>query len=331
MAAGVLAGLGIYADLAGAAGRGVDGIAGGSLGVARYLVPPALLIAGILLVRTDPDDEERSGGFPVRGVIGSILLLIVGTGMLHLFLGRPAFGDGLDALADAGGVAGAATGVPLEATASVYGAALVLGTITVIALLVLTKTTVRSLAGSTAAGIRPLGHVTRQTMATMMSSPGKDGEAETSSTDVADAPSESRRPRGWGSDSGDDAAEADATTLDLTDEAPTMVVGGKSVDAAGPFDQDAAALAAAAGPTKATTPPDPDVDPEQLHIDLGPAATTASAWKLPKLDLPPGSYGIHVTLIDAVTKAPQNIIAEDGHYIDDHLLLSRIRVQQITE
>jgi hypothetical protein len=47
--------------------------------------------------------------------------------------------------------------------------------------------------------------------------------------------------------------------------------------------------------------------------------------------LPPGSYGIHVTLIDAVTKAPQNIIAEDGHYIDDRLLLSRIRVQQITE
>ncbi|MCB8928482.1 MAG: hypothetical protein H6652_23020 [Ardenticatenaceae bacterium] len=43
--------------------------------------------------------------------------------------------------------------------------------------------------------------------------------------------------------------------------------------------------------------------------------------------LPPGSYSIHVALIDAVTKAPQNIVAEDGHYIDDRLLLSSIRVQ----
>ena len=44
-------------------------------------------------------------------------------------------------------------------------------------------------------------------------------------------------------------------------------------------------------------------------------------------NLPPGSYSIHVALIDAVTKAPQNIVAEDGHYIDDRLLLSDIRVQ----
>lgn len=43
--------------------------------------------------------------------------------------------------------------------------------------------------------------------------------------------------------------------------------------------------------------------------------------------LPPDSYGIHVALIDAVTKEPQNIVAEDGHYIDDRLLLSSIRVQ----
>jgi hypothetical protein len=40
-----------------------------------------------------------------------------------------------------------------------------------------------------------------------------------------------------------------------------------------------------------------------------------------------GSYGIHVALIDAVTKEPQNIVAEDGHYIDDRLLLSSIHVQ----
>lgn len=42
--------------------------------------------------------------------------------------------------------------------------------------------------------------------------------------------------------------------------------------------------------------------------------------------LPPGSYRIHVALIDSVTKEPQNIVAEDGHWIDNHLLLARIRV-----
>ncbi|GJM40836.1 MAG: hypothetical protein DHS20C20_11180 [Ardenticatenaceae bacterium] len=54
----------------------------------------------------------------------------------------------------------------------------------------------------------------------------------------------------------------------------------------------------------------------------------ADTHRLPIPDgLPPGSYSIHVTLIDAMTKAPQNIVAEDGHYIDDRLLLSHIRVQ----
>jgi hypothetical protein len=42
--------------------------------------------------------------------------------------------------------------------------------------------------------------------------------------------------------------------------------------------------------------------------------------------LPSGSYRIHVALLDSVTKEPQNIVAEDGHWIDNHLLLARIRV-----
>ncbi|HEX6384959.1 MAG TPA: hypothetical protein VF177_09845, partial [Anaerolineae bacterium] len=44
-------------------------------------------------------------------------------------------------------------------------------------------------------------------------------------------------------------------------------------------------------------------------------------------DLPSGSYLIHVALIDAMTKEPQNIIAEDGHWIDNRLLLARVRIE----
>ena len=45
-------------------------------------------------------------------------------------------------------------------------------------------------------------------------------------------------------------------------------------------------------------------------------------------NLPPGSYHIYVALIDSMTKEPQNIIADDGHWINDHLLLASVNVRQ---
>jgi hypothetical protein len=43
--------------------------------------------------------------------------------------------------------------------------------------------------------------------------------------------------------------------------------------------------------------------------------------------VPPGSYIIYAALIDSMTKEPQNIVAEDGHWINDHLLLASINVR----
>jgi hypothetical protein len=43
-------------------------------------------------------------------------------------------------------------------------------------------------------------------------------------------------------------------------------------------------------------------------------------------ELAPGTYLIHVALIDPMTKEPQNVLAEDGHILDNRLLLSRVRV-----
>lgn len=84
--------------------------------------------------------------------------------------------------------------------------------------------------------------------------------------------------------------------------------------------------------------PCPEWMPPMVTAVSQPTSAPTSSWQSSQIvadthilplgaDLPPGSYGIHVTLIDAVTKAPQNIVAEDGHYIDDRLLLSNIRVQ----
>lgn len=41
-------------------------------------------------------------------------------------------------------------------------------------------------------------------------------------------------------------------------------------------------------------------------------------------DLPDGAYVIHVALIDPVTKEPQNVLAADGHILDNRLLLARV-------
>jgi len=44
-------------------------------------------------------------------------------------------------------------------------------------------------------------------------------------------------------------------------------------------------------------------------------------------DLPPATYSVEVTLLNAATGERQNIIAEDGHWIDDHLLLAPMRIR----
>lgn len=84
--------------------------------------------------------------------------------------------------------------------------------------------------------------------------------------------------------------------------------------------------------------PCPEWQPALVTTVSPPPTAPTSSWQSGQIvidphilpldaSLPPGSYGIHVALIDAATKAPQNIVAEDGHYIDDRLLLSSIRVQ----
>ena len=44
-----------------------------------------------------------------------------------------------------------------------------------------------------------------------------------------------------------------------------------------------------------------------------------------------GTYNIHVKLIDSATNESKNIVAEDGHVLDNRLLLSSIRIVQTEE
>jgi S-DNA-T family DNA segregation ATPase FtsK/SpoIIIE len=128
--AGVLAALGIYADLTGPAGHAVRDGAGALLGWARLVVPIALIGVGSVLV------QGRGRHEPARAVIGFGFLLIALTGLLHI--------QNPDAdRADGGGYLGVAVGGPLRTLLAPWGASIVLATLAVLAVLILTRTSVR--------------------------------------------------------------------------------------------------------------------------------------------------------------------------------------------
>ena len=154
---GLVSALAIYADLAGPLGRALDLGVGAAIGMVRLILPVGLIGAGVALVRDREDDTEGlSVGHPARLAVGSLLLLIAVTGLLHLGRGTPALEDGLRPLGRAGGVLGFAVGEPLHVLAASWASSLVLITIGLVGLVVLTKTSVRVAADRTAAGVRPL-------------------------------------------------------------------------------------------------------------------------------------------------------------------------------
>jgi DNA segregation ATPase FtsK/SpoIIIE, S-DNA-T family len=139
LALGLLVGLGVYVDLAGPIGRAVDVVASTAIGLLKLAVPPAFVLAGVAVLRgeqaPDPDRELHHRG--PRIAVGCALLAIAAAGVLHLV----------------GGVIGLALGGFLAAVASTAGALLLLATVCLVALVVLTRTSVADAAGRTA----PLG------------------------------------------------------------------------------------------------------------------------------------------------------------------------------
>ena len=247
IAFGLVSALAIYADLAGPLGRALDLGIGAGVGMVRLALPVGVIAAGVALVRDrDDDPDDQSVGHPARLALGSLLLLVSVTGLLHLGRGTPTVEDGLRPLGRAGGVLGFAVGEPLHVLAASWASSLVLVTVGLVGLVVLTKSSVRSFADRTAAGVRPL---TRRftglfdldsdrpstTAVIGLYDQDQDGDHEVDLRDGAQ-PERPRPPR------------AKVKT-------PT------------PFDEDE------------------DTGPvEQLAIDLGPGAK-ASPWKLPPMSL----------------------------------------------
>ena len=251
VAAGLVAALGTYADLAGPLGRAVAIATGGAVGLVKAVVPVALVAAGIALLRDGraADDDEAEPPPPGHGAalaIGSLLTLVAITGLLHIGRGSPALGAGWDELGRAGGFVGLAAGQPVHALAGGAGAALLLAAIGMVGLVVLARTSVRSVAERTAAGMRPVHDVARRAIRGLFELgepyPGPTGGEIT-------------------------IFDQDANAIDLREGEP-----------------DKPKRAPKPKLTVPKAPPDPPADGHQLAIDLGPAGE-ASRWKLPPLSL----------------------------------------------
>ena len=246
IATGVVAGLGIYADLTGPVGRVLRDASGTALGWGRLLVPVALCAIGGALV------QGRARQEPGRVAIGFVFLGVSGAGLLHLGRGAPPFNAQVDELRDAGGFAGAAIGEPLRSLLAEWGAGLVLVTLAVIAALVLTRTPVRDAFDSVARAMSWAGRGLRRA-AVFLTSVGRREQLD----DATERHPSARR----GMEPEAAPAEADASLAAEPEPEPE------------PEPE-----------IEVRVPPGPAPAADQLTIDLGPAAQKG-LWRLPPVQL----------------------------------------------
>ena len=179
---GVLIALGIYVDLAGPLGRGVETFIGWFLGLGRFLLPVGLVAGGVALVK-----QGRSSS-PTRLLIGWGLVAVAVLGFLHVVRDPESFTD-LDGVGEAGGWLGAAVGEPLRATVATAGAVVVLLAMLVGGALLITQTSLRTMAMHTGRGVgavaKPLGKATKRAIS----------DLSTLSSDRGDRPRRERQTR----------------------------------------------------------------------------------------------------------------------------------------
>ncbi|MCX6500824.1 MAG: DNA translocase FtsK 4TM domain-containing protein [Microbacterium sp.] len=108
---------------------------GGLLGRLAFLLPVLLVLLAGWLFR-HPSSVHDNG----RIGIGFALFIVCIAGFCHVFGGRPEPSEGLPALSRAGGLFGWMVGEPLALLLTPIGAAVVLGLVTALSILILTKT-----------------------------------------------------------------------------------------------------------------------------------------------------------------------------------------------
>ncbi|MEX2626613.1 MAG: DNA translocase FtsK 4TM domain-containing protein, partial [Ilumatobacteraceae bacterium] len=176
---GVLLGLAIYLRLAGPLGRGVEILIGWFTGLGRFVVPIVMLSAGVAFIK-----KTRSSS-PERLALGWGLVSVAVLGALHLVRGPGELAGGFDELGGAGGWIGALLAEPLVALVAAPGAAVVLAGVGAGGALLVTRTSLRTMAERTSRSMasvaRPLGRATKKAISDLstLNSDRADGGAGT--------------------------------------------------------------------------------------------------------------------------------------------------------
>ena len=295
IALGLLAGLGLYVDLAGPLGDAFRVGFGAIFGIARLIVPPVLIGAGAALILGRGDRSDGGGDSAseqlARLAIGSLLVFVAVAGLLHLANGQPAWRDPIDDFIDAGGVVGYGIGAPLNALASIWGATLLLLAVGVIGILVLTGTSLRDAARGCRRGLGSVGRSLTRALDIALGHEREDAE-------VAGEPVISING------SAAPLFDQDEPVLDLTAaEKPTHD------DAVEPTP----APSKKPKTPKVELPEAPDGNAEQLEIELGPAAK-GSPWKLRSLTMLNRSAGqdINQALVEERGRVLERALAAHG-------------------
>jgi S-DNA-T family DNA segregation ATPase FtsK/SpoIIIE len=334
---GVIAGAGVYAGAGGPVGRFVADGFGALFGAARVIAPPVFVIVGLLLIRGAPapavpepaptrskrraapiDDDPtlvadatRPEHPVARFVLGTFLLGVAGMGLLHLLRHAPPFGSTRAEVANSAGYVGQAIGQLLKGALGGAGAAVALIAIGVAGGLVVTQTTIRSVAHRTTeglkAGARPVGRGARKAVHQLFEL----DPATTSASADAGAPVETERPaprrrpkRPAATSEPEDAGAVDGG----------IALGGALYDQGEELDEPAAAPAPRARKPKVSLPvPDDTEPPEQLSIALPPNAQP-SQWKLPPTTLldRSGSQSVDRQMVEDTGRRLEHALAEHG-------------------
>ncbi|MFQ5556425.1 MAG: DNA translocase FtsK 4TM domain-containing protein [Acidimicrobiales bacterium] len=247
--AGLLVAGSVWVSVAGPVGRAIDDLLGLGVGQLRVLVPLGLVAAGVALVRGDDhgDPSERLA----RVLVGSTLLVVAVTGLLHVLRGRPGIEDPVAEIGDAGGMVGIAAGGPLDALVATWGSVLVLGFAATAGLIVLTGSSARAIGGAIARAGGPAGRLARRGGAALFGDPtGSEPTIDLRSGSLFDQDA----------DPGPEPAPPDEPTPapDPADEAPRR----------------------SARPRRRSAPAEPINEAEQQALRLDPSRGR-SRWKLP--------------------------------------------------
>jgi DNA segregation ATPase FtsK/SpoIIIE, S-DNA-T family len=263
--AAVLGTLALYAGSLGPAGHSVRHGLGVLFGFARFLLPPALAAAAVMLVAEWPRHDETAHE-PAREVLGMVLALCAVGGLAELAGGSPPLGASSSRLSGAGGLLGAAVGRPVRDALGGAGATVVLVALLAFALVLFTGVKLRDVT-------RALATLARSARNALAGRRALEGGEEGSGPATPDAGS------GEG-DRGSTLSELSTKQETKQEEAP----GGHSLASADDGDrgdpevtESGAIRALEAGQRVAAEGPG-----RQLELDLG---VPAGEWRLPPAKL----------------------------------------------